>query len=140
MKGGCTAKKVICLTQMLLCTFSVTQFFLLGFLWSSDNVTAINKKTHPRAYQCIWDNYIANFCTKNIIISLLFQYGLLIHTYVSKIANASKDTIFYLHWHNVIRWSNHIYKKSSFLSFHSLLFLVNNAGRWWVKLTKCDPG
>ena len=37
----------------------------------------------------------------------------------------SKDTIFYLLWYNVIRWSSHIYEKS-FLSFHSLLFLENN--------------
>ena len=33
----------------------------------------------------------------------------------------SKDSIFYLLWYNVIRWSCHIQNKSFFLSFHSLL-------------------
>ena len=35
----------------------------------------------------------------------------------------------------------HIYKKSSFLSFRSLLLLLNNQGECdRVKLTKCDTG
>ena len=42
-------------------------------------------------------------------------------------------------WHNVIHWSSHIYKKSSFLSFYSLLLLVNNTvevkGQNWRNLT-----
>ena len=38
--------------------FSVTQYFLLRFSWSSNIITARNKKTHPRADQNIWDNYI----------------------------------------------------------------------------------
>ena len=36
--------------------------------------------------------------------------------------------IFYLLWSNVIPWSSHIYKKTSFLSFHCLIFSVNNTG------------
>ena len=57
---------MILLTQIRLCTnssmnvFSVTQsLFFLGFLWSSDNITACNKKnpSRKRAYQCIWNNY-----------------------------------------------------------------------------------
>ena len=36
--------------------------------------------------------------------------------------------IFYLLWYNVIPWSSHIYKKTSFLSFHCLIFSVNNTG------------
>ena len=63
---------------------------------------------------------------KNIIIPLLSQYGLSIYTCVSKNAILSKDEIFYLPWYNVIRWSSHIYKIYSFLSFHSLRFSGNN--------------
>ena len=65
---------------------------------------------------------------KNFIIPLLYQYGLFIPTCVSKNTILPKDVIFYLFWYYVIRWSSHIYKKPSFLSFHSLLFLVNNTG------------
>ena len=44
-KKACS-QKVITLTQILLCTFSMTQsLFLLGFSWSSDNITASNKKS-----------------------------------------------------------------------------------------------
>ena len=49
-----------------------------------------------------------------------------IHTCVCKNSSMSKDTIFYLLWYNVIRWSSHINRKSSFLSFDCLLFLLNN--------------
>ena len=71
-----------------------------------------------------------------ITILLLCQHGLFVYKCVSKNANASKDTIFYLLWYNVVRWSSNIYKKSSFLSFHSLLFLVNNAMRGQIKIEK----
>ena len=51
-----------------------------------------------------------------------------------------KDVIFYLRWYNVIRWSSHICKKSSFLSFFSFLvkFSEWHKGSGRVKLTKCD--
>ena len=71
-----------------------------------------------------------------ITILLLCQHGLFVYKCVSKNANASKDTIFYLLWYNVVRWSSNIYKKASFLSFHSLLFLVNNAMRGQIKIEK----
>ena len=54
----------------------------------------------------------------------------------------SKDVIFCLLWYNVIRWSSHICKKSSFLSFYSFLFLVNNTGKMieenWQSVTKVN--
>ena len=46
----------------------------------------------------------------------------------------SKDTIFYLLWYNAIRWSIHIYKERSFLSVHSLLFLVTLHKKWRFSL------
>ena len=46
--------------------------------------------------------------------------------HVSKNTVESEDAIFYLLLYNVIRWSSHIYNKSSFLSFYSLTFLENN--------------
>ena len=51
-----------------------------------------------------------------------------------------KDAIFYLRWYNVIHWSSHIYKKSSFPSFYSYLvkFSEWHTGSGIVKLTKCD--
>ena len=44
-------------------------------------------------------------------------------TWMSKNSVVYHDVIFYLLWYNVIRWSSHMRKKSSFL---------------FVKLTKCD--
>ena len=46
--------------------------------------------------------------------------------------------IFYLRWYNVIRWSSHICKRSSFLSFYSFLvkFSEWHRGSGRVKLTK----
>ena len=40
----------------------------------------------------------------------------------------SQDVIPYLLWYNVILRSSQTYRKYSFLSFRSLLFLVNNTG------------
>ena len=63
---------------------------------------------------------------KNVIMSLLCQYWLFIHTSLAKNSVVSKHLIFYLLWYNVIRWSSHICKKSSFLAFYS--FLVKSSG------------
>ena len=84
------------------------------------------RKTHPRAYQCIWDNYVIlplKYCNSTTL-SIWVVYAC-----VSKNAIVSKDVIFYLLRYNMILWSSHIYKKYYFLSFHSLLFLVNNTGK-----------
>ena len=105
--------------------FSVTQLFLLGFSWSFDNISASNRKTQPSVYQFIWDNYII-FGQNCYNSTTLCQYGLFIHIYVFKNASLSKATIFYLLWYNVIRWGSHMYKKSLFHLFHSLLLLMNN--------------
>ena len=53
---------------------------------------------------------------KNIMISLLSQCGLFIHTCVSQSSCLSKDEIFYLLWYNVIRWSGHICNTWEWLS------------------------
>ena len=58
---------------------------------------------------------------KNIVIPLLSKFGLFIHICVSINSIVPKDVIFYLLWYNVIRWSSHICKKSSFLSSYSFL-------------------
>ena len=71
---------------------------------------------------------------------------LFVYTYicvcVSENAIVSKDVIFYLLLHNVIRWSNHIYKKCSFLLLHSLLFLMKNTRkvikRNWQSVTQVN--
>ena len=75
--------------------FSPTQLFLLDFSWSSNNITASNRKNTSVIYQCVWDNYV--ILSKNVIISLLCQYGLLIQRCVSKNVNISRYPIFYLH-------------------------------------------
>ena len=62
-----------------------------------------------------------SYLYKNNIIPLLSQCWLFIHTCVSINSIMSKDVIFYLLWYNVIRWSSHICKISSFLSFYSFL-------------------
>ena len=121
--------------------FSVTQsLYLLGFSWSSDNITASRKKSISKKKPTSVSETTIKYLHKNIIILLLFQYGLFIHTCVSKKSIVSKDLIFYLLWYNVIRWSSHVCKKSSFLSF--CIFLVKFSEYYRrsdrVKLTKCD--
>ena len=108
--------------------FCVTQTFLVGFSWSSDNITASNKKNTSRKEPTTVSEITIYYLHRNIIIPLLRQCGLFIHTCVSKNSVVSKDIIFYLFWYNAIRWNSHICKKSSFLSFHSFLYLVNNTG------------
>ena len=99
--------------------YSVTQSFLLVFMWSSDKITVSNKKkTYPRAYQSISDNYIM-FPQK--YYSLLCQYELFTHTCSSKIAIVFRDAIFYLLWYNLIHWSKYIYNNSYFLMAQLLI-------------------
>ena len=59
---------------------------------------------------------------------------------MSKNSIVFKDVIFYLRWYNVRRWSSHISKKSSFVSFHSFLGKFNewHKGPARVKLAKYD--
>ena len=72
---------------------------------------------------------------------LLCQYRLFMYACASKNAMLSKDVVFFLVWYNMIRWSSHIYRKSSFLSSHSLLFLVKkHRGGHKIKMKKSDTG
>ena len=84
--------------------FSVTQSFLLRSSWSSDNITASNKESISKSLSVFRVHKI-------IVISLLCQYGLFIHT------SRLKTWIFYLLWYNTIRWSTHTYKKDHFFYF-----------------------
>ena len=112
---------------------SVTESFLPDFPRNTDNNAASRRKNSSNSLS-IW--------RKNNITSILCQYGLFIDTCVSKNAIVCKDAIFYLLWYNMIRWSSHTYKKSSSLSFHSLLFLVNNTKQvteWnWQSVTQIN--
>ena len=159
---GRTAIIVIPSQKFVSALFSVTESFLPGFSWSPDNITASNKKTASKSLSlceitiiylhklfiipllCQYPLFIHTsvFMHKLFIIPLRCQYPLFIHTSVSKnelMALMSNDTIFYLLWYNVIRWNSHTYKKSSFLSLHGLLFLVNNTREVIeLKLRKCD--
>ena len=71
------------------------------------------------------------------IISLLCQYGLFIHTCMSENAIVSKDGIFFLLWHNLIRWTSHIYQRSSYpwstncLKNFSISVLMVKVWKWW---------
>ena len=106
--------------------FSVTRSFLLGLkLWQYYSEQQDKLIHEPISVSKI----IMWYLHKNIVIPLLCQYELFMHTCVSKNAIVSKHVIFYLLRYNVIKWSSHIYRKYSFLSFHSLLFLVNNTGK-----------
>ena len=111
------------------CPSNNLMYFFLGLnliflVWSS--VQRLTRKAHPRVYQCIWDNYVilAQKYHNSTTLSIWVVYA-----YISKNAIVSKDVIFYLLRYNVINWNSHIYKKYLFLSFHSLLFLVNNTGK-----------
>ena len=51
-----SSQKAMSLAQIHLCTF-----FCLSFLVSHEALTVLQRtirNTYPRAYQCIWDNYI----------------------------------------------------------------------------------
>ena len=107
--------------------FSVTQTFLLGFSWSSANITLSKKKSTSKKEPTTITEITILYLHQNIIIPLLCQCGLFINTWVPKNSVVSKDAIFYLLWYNVIRWSSHIYKKSffPFYSFSSFLVKFN---------------
>ena len=119
-KGGRAVKKVMPFSQIFLCTFfSNSQYlFLLGFSWSH-NITASNKKSTSKkepTSASIWRLH------KNIIILLICQCRFFIYTTcVYKSWVVYHDVIFYLLCNNVIHWSSHICKKSSFLSLYSFL-------------------
>ena len=97
-------------------------------LWSRnpcfDNITVSYRKNTSMSVS-VYLRSLYNICTKNII-PLLCQYGLFINIFMYKNVIVSKDAIFYYHWYNMVPWSSHIYTKSCFLSFHGLLFIVNN--------------
>ena len=73
---------------------SVTQSFLLSHE-AQIILQLAARKTHPRAYQCIWDNYIDRICNK-ISFYCFCQYRLFIDTCASKNVIVSKNVIFYL--------------------------------------------
>ena len=110
--------------------FCNTQSFFLGFSWSSNNITASNQKNTSRKASTSLSEITISCFHRNIIIPLLCQCELYIHTCVSKTSTVPKDIVFYLLWYNEIRWNSHICKKSFFLSFYSLLFLVITQGKW----------
>ena len=77
---------------------------------------------------------------KNCKIPTLCQCRLFINTKASKNSIMFRDVSFFLRWYNVIHWSSHIYKKSSFLSCYSFLvkFSEWHRGSDIVKMKKCD--
>ena len=96
--------------------YSVAQSFCFCSSWSFDNITTSNKKSTSKKEPTSESEIITSYLHKNIIIPLLWQWGLFIHTCVSINSIVSRDVIFYLLWYNAIWWSSHICKKSSFLS------------------------
>ena len=58
---------------------------------------------------------------------------------MSKNSIVFSDVTFFLRWYNVIHWSSHIYKKSSFLSFYSFLVKFSELmaqGKCYSKIEK----
>ena len=62
----------------------VTQSFLLGFSWSSDSITASNKKCTSKKEPTSVSEITIQYLHKNIKIPLLCQCGLFINAEVSK--------------------------------------------------------
>ena len=101
--------------------FSVTQSLLI--LGSNHSLTILQratKRTHPRKSI---PKHLKYYLHKNILIPLLCQCELFIHTYVSENLIASKYLIFYLFWYNVIRCRSHISK--NLLFSHSIVSKSN---------------
>ena len=102
-KEGMWSKKARPSHKFFYVLFFVTEsLLLLGFSWSTDNITASNKKnTSKKEPPSVSE--ITIYLHKNIVIPLLCQWGLFIHKFVSKNSILFKDMIFYLLWYNVIR-------------------------------------
>ena len=62
--------------------FSLTQSFLLSFSWSSDNITASNKKSTCKKEPISVSEIAISYLNKNIIIPQLCQCGLFVQTCV----------------------------------------------------------
>ena len=84
------------LIQVLLCAFLCNLIFSPGFSWSFDNITVSNKKNASNKKPINVFEITLQYFHKNIIIPLLCQFELLMHTCVSKISIVPKDMIFYL--------------------------------------------
>ena len=104
-KEGVQSKKWFS-SQILLYTpfcnsFFIPSWFLMKPWWYYSE----KQKEHIQegAYQCIWIKLEITiwYLHKNIIIPLICQCGLFIHTFVSKNSIATKDVIFYLLRYNV---------------------------------------
>ena len=92
-------------------TISVTRsLFPLVFSWGSDNTIASNKNSTSKKEPTSAPEITIQHLHKNIVIPLLFQCVLFLHTCVSKNSVVPEHVIFYLLWYNVIRRSRHICK------------------------------
>ena len=78
-KRGSAIKTFMPLTQTFLYTFSETQSFLLGFTWSSGNITTSKIKSTSKKEPTNVSE-ITIYLHKNVIFPLLCQCGLSIHT------------------------------------------------------------
>ena len=80
-KEGVQSKKRCPSLKFFCVLFSVTQsLFLLGFSSSSDNITASNKKSTSKKKSTSVSEISIYYLHKNIIMLLLCQCGLFIHT------------------------------------------------------------
>ena len=139
-KEGVQSKKWYLSHKFFYLLFSVTQSFLLGFSWRSDNITACNKKSTSNKESTSVSEITIYYLHKSIIILLLCQCALFINTSMSIVF---KDVIFYLVWYYPMRWSSPICKKSSFLSFYSFLVKFSEWHREgveqnWQSVTKLN--
>ena len=114
-KEGVQSKKWCPSRKFFYALFSGTQSFLLGLSWSSDNITVTNKKSTSKKQPTNASEKITSYLHKNIIIPLLCQCGLFIHTCVS--INSKFSTSF-----DVKTWYGEavIYTKSLLFS-HSIV-------------------
>ena len=102
-RRACSQKKWCLSHKFFFALFSVTQsLFLLGLSWNPDIVASTKKSTSKKQPTSISEITIS-YLHKNIIISLLGQCRLFIHTCVSKNSVVSQDVIFYLLWYNMLR-------------------------------------
>ena len=110
--------------------FSATQTFLLGFPWSSKNITTSNKKSTSKNEPISVSEITIWYFHKNTIIPLLCQYGLFIHTCLSKNVIVFKDgssTSFNITW-----CTETAMYTTNFFSSHSIAFyfLWATQGKW----------
>ena len=135
-KEGRAVKKVIYLTQNLLCTFLSNSIFIPSWFLMALIILqrATKRAIQERAYRCIWNNYI--------IFAQKYYNSTFLSMWVVYLKIRLRHKMWFFTSLDITGQAEAAIheKKISFLSFYSFLVKLSEWHRWSarVKLTKCD--